>query len=92
MGKQTKIPFEIDGVEHIVVPRVLRGPLISRLKTLNDVFDVEDLDTDVDWGVEWLAKSIDGKAPLEADDEVQSEAFVICLDFFTPKLQRMKQR
>lgn len=93
MAKVKTIKFEVDGIEHVVIPRVLRRGVMQKIATLKEHFDIDDFDDpQEDWGVEWLSKSIDGEDPRLADEEVQSDAFVLCLDFFTIRLERMKNR
>ena len=99
MAKVKELRFEVDGAEHVVVPRRMRRGLMNLLATVADPAPVEviledgaiQLEGTEDWGVERLARSIDGECPTCADEEVQDYAFTACMNYFLPIVAKVKQ-
>ena len=84
------IAFDIDGEQHTVTPRRLSRSVMAILGTINDDLPDENGVGTEDWGVEVLAKEIDGVPPLEADEMVQDYAYAECINYFLPIISRVK--
>lgn len=75
--------FEYEGVTHTYKPKTLRRSIQMKLA------NIANTDYEGDWGVEAYVQSIDGRPPVEADEDLQDEVYIHAVAYFTNRLTRM---